>query len=135
MLHICVWGYPSEVRVYNRQKKKLNLSTINGYFVGYAERSKGYKFYYPSHSTRIIESRNAKFIKNNLISGSDQYQSIVSKKDQSFTSSERLVIIHNTHQVQIGVEQSIIEIPQAVDNNPVDQVVKEMLEIVEQLVG
>ncbi|KAK9668302.1 hypothetical protein RND81_13G049500 [Saponaria officinalis] len=29
--------------------------TINGYFVGYTKKSKGYRFYYPSHSTRIVE--------------------------------------------------------------------------------
>ncbi|RVW82846.1 Retrovirus-related Pol polyprotein from transposon TNT 1-94 [Vitis vinifera] len=58
--HICVWGCPSEVRVYNPQEKKLNPRTISAYFIGYAERSKGYRFYCPSHSTRIVESRNAK---------------------------------------------------------------------------
>ncbi|RVW83704.1 Retrovirus-related Pol polyprotein from transposon TNT 1-94 [Vitis vinifera] len=55
-----VWGCPSEVRVYN-------LRTISAYFIGYAERSKGYRFYCPSHSTRIVESRNAKFLENDLI--------------------------------------------------------------------
>ena len=38
----------------------------------YVERSKGYKFYCPSYNTRIMESRNAKFLENDLISGSDQ---------------------------------------------------------------
>ena len=69
--HICVWGCPCEVRIYNQQEKKLDLRTINGYFIGYAERSKGYRFYCPSHNTRIVESRNAKFLENDLISGSD----------------------------------------------------------------
>ena len=41
----------------------------------------GYRFYCPSHSTRIVESRNAKFIENDLISGSDRFQDIVSEKD------------------------------------------------------
>ena len=44
--HVRIGGCPSEVRVYNPQEKKLDPKTINGYFVGYAERSKGYKFYY-----------------------------------------------------------------------------------------
>ena len=66
--HIRVWGCPFEVRIYNPQEKKLDLRTISGYFIGYAERS---KFYCPSHSTRIVESRNAKFLENDLISGSD----------------------------------------------------------------
>ena len=70
--HIRVWGCPSEVRIYNPQENKLDPRTISGYFVGYDERSKGYKFYCPSHSTRIVESRNAKFLENDLISGSDR---------------------------------------------------------------
>ena len=78
--HIRIWGCPSEVRVYNPQEKKLDPRTISGYFIGYAERSKGYRFYCPSHSTRIVESRNAKFLENDLISGSDQSQNIILRK-------------------------------------------------------
>ena len=53
--HLRVWGCPSEVRIYNPQEKKLDPRTISGYFIGYVERSKGYRFYCPSHSTRIVE--------------------------------------------------------------------------------
>ena len=70
------------MRIYNPQEKELNLRTISGYFIGYSERSKGYRFYSPSHSTRIVESRNAKFLENVLISESDQFQDIVYEKDQ-----------------------------------------------------
>ena len=42
--HIRVWGCPFEVRIYNPQEKKLDPRTISGYFIGYAERSKGYSF-------------------------------------------------------------------------------------------
>ena len=69
------------MRVYNLQEKKLDPRTISGYFIGYAEKSKGYRFYCPSHNTRIVESRNAKFLKNDLISGSDQFQDIAFEKD------------------------------------------------------
>ena len=67
--HIRVWGCPSEVRIYNPQEKKLDPRTISGYFIGYAEKSKGYRCYCPSNSTRIVESRNAKFLENDSISG------------------------------------------------------------------
>ena len=67
--HMHVWGCSSEVRIYNPQQKKLDPRTINGYFIGYAEKSKGYIFYYPSHSTRIVESRNTKFLEYDLVSG------------------------------------------------------------------
>jgi transposase InsO family protein len=134
--HMRVWGCPSEVRIYNPQEKKLDPRTISGYFIGYAERSKGYRFYCPSHSTRIVESRNAKFLENDLNSGSDQTRNIVSEKDHSesqpSTPSDRLVIVHSTPQVQTGVEQPIVEVPQAADDIPVDQVVQEFPRTFEQ---
>ena len=67
--HMHVWGCLSKVRIYNPQEKKMDPRTISGYFIGYAEISKGYRFYCPSHSTRIVESRNAKFLGNDLNSG------------------------------------------------------------------
>ena len=42
--HMRVWGCPSEVRIYNPHEKKLDPRTVSGFFVGYAETSKGYKF-------------------------------------------------------------------------------------------
>ena len=133
-----VWGCSSEVRIYNPQEKKLDPMTINGYFIGYVESSKGYIFYCPSHSTSIVESRNAKFLKYDLVCGSDQFRNIVSDIDhtesQPSTSSDKLFVIHNIPQVQMGVEQTIvevqpiienqpiIEVPQAVDNISVDEV-------------
>ncbi|RVW23075.1 hypothetical protein VitviT2T_005480 [Vitis vinifera] len=138
-----VWGCSSEVRIYNPQEKKLDPRTISGYFIGYAEKSKGYKFYCPSHNTRIVESRNAKFLKYDLVSGSDQFRNIVSDIDhtesQPSTSSDRLFIVHNTPQVQSGVEQtiaevqSIVEVPQAVDNILVDQVDQELPDTEQQV--
>ncbi|RVW62445.1 Retrovirus-related Pol polyprotein from transposon TNT 1-94 [Vitis vinifera] len=142
--HMRVWGCSSEVRIYNPQEKKLDPRTISGYFIGYAEKSKGYRFYCPSHNTRIVESRNAKFLEYDLVSGSDQFRNIVSDIDhtesQPSTSSDRLFIVHNTPQVQLGVErtitevQPVVEVPQAVDNIPVDQVDQEFTDTSEQQV-
>ncbi|KAG9444830.1 hypothetical protein H6P81_016170 [Aristolochia fimbriata] len=55
------------VRVYNPHERKLDPRTISTFFVGYAEKSKGYHFYYPSHSTRFVESRNARFLENDCV--------------------------------------------------------------------
>ncbi|KAA8544505.1 hypothetical protein F0562_022455 [Nyssa sinensis] len=89
-------------------------------------------------SEKIVESRNAKFLENDLISGSDQTRNIVSEKDHSesqpSTSSDRLVIVYNTPQVQTGVEQLIIETPQVADDIPVDQVVQDLPTTFEQRV-
>ncbi|RVW83510.1 hypothetical protein CK203_064937 [Vitis vinifera] len=136
-----VWGCSSEVRIYNPQDKKLDPRTISWYFIGYAERSKGYRFYYPYHNTRIVEPRNAKFLEYDLVSEMDQFRNIVYDIDhtesQPFTSSDKLFVVHNTLLVQTGVEQTIaevqpitkdqlvIEVPQAIDNISVDQVDQE----------
>ena len=42
--HVHIWGYPAEARPYRPNEKKLDLRTISCYFIGYFERSKGYKF-------------------------------------------------------------------------------------------
>ena len=51
-----------------------------------------------------MESKNAKFLKNDLISGSDRFQDVVCERDhidaQPSTLSDRLIVIHNALQVQ-----------------------------------
>ena len=68
--HLHVWGCQAEIRIYNPQERKLDARTISGYFIGYPEKSKGYMFYCPNHSMRIVETGNARFIENGEISGS-----------------------------------------------------------------
>jgi len=36
-------------------------------FIGYPKKSKGYMFYCPNHSMRIVETRNERFIENGEI--------------------------------------------------------------------
>ena len=43
-----------------------------------------------------------------------------------------LIVIRSTIQVQTGIRQSIIEVPQAADNNLVNEDVQEFHEIIEQ---
>jgi hypothetical protein len=74
--HLHVWGCPAEARIYNPHEKKLDLKTVSGYFIGYPEKSKGYRFYCPTHSTKIVETGNARFLENGEISGSDKPQNV-----------------------------------------------------------
>ncbi|GJV69663.1 retrovirus-related pol polyprotein from transposon TNT 1-94 [Tanacetum coccineum] len=64
----------AEARVYNPQEKKLDSRTVSGYFIGYPEKSKGYKFYHPNHSFGIVKTSNAKFLENGDVSGSVKNQ-------------------------------------------------------------
>ena len=59
-------------RIYNLHERKLDSQTMSGYFIGYPEKSKGYIFYYLKHSPRIVETENARFIKNGDVSGSNE---------------------------------------------------------------
>ncbi|KAK9117691.1 hypothetical protein Sjap_016638 [Stephania japonica] len=135
--HIRVWGCPCKVRIYNPHEKKLDPRTISGYFIGYAERSKGYRFYCPSHSTRIVESRNAKFLENDMINGRNHFQDNVPKRVHfddlpSTSSSDNMYVIPSFAQVPLRIEEQRVQTPQVIDNPLVDQVVHEELEMVEQ---
>ena len=139
--HVRVWGCPCEIRIYNPQEKKLDPRTISGYFIGYAERSKAYRFYYPSYHTRFVESRNAKFLENDLISGRDLSQNICLEKDHSdtqlTTSENQVIVIHNVPQDQSNIMTPVVDIQQTENDNMeipqmtddlVDQVVREDIE-------
>ena len=52
------------MRIYNPNLKKLDPRTTSEFFIGYAINSKGFRFYCPSNSSRIVESINAKFIED-----------------------------------------------------------------------
>ncbi|KAI5350154.1 hypothetical protein L3X38_003045 [Prunus dulcis] len=43
-------------------QKKLDSKTISCYFVGYPDRTKGYRFYCPNHTTRFVETQRVVFI-------------------------------------------------------------------------
>jgi transposase InsO family protein len=60
--HLKVWGCKAEAKLYNPMEKKLDSKTTSCYFVGYPERTKGYRFYSPGHTTRFVETGRAVFI-------------------------------------------------------------------------
>ncbi|RVW47053.1 Retrovirus-related Pol polyprotein from transposon TNT 1-94 [Vitis vinifera] len=66
--HLHVWGCPAEARPYKPNEKKLDSRTVSCYFVGYSERSRGFKFYDPS-TRSFFEMGNAKFIEDVELSG------------------------------------------------------------------
>ncbi|KAL1214071.1 Retrovirus-related Pol polyprotein from transposon TNT 1-94 [Cardamine amara subsp. amara] len=78
--HLRVWGCPAEVRLYNPHEKKLDSRTVSGFFIGYPEKSKGYTFYCPNHSTRIVETGNARFIEIGQSSGSSESRGVIIKE-------------------------------------------------------
>ena len=136
--HLHIWGCPAEVRIYNPHEKKLDARTVSGFFIGYPEKSKGYRFYCPNHSTRIVESGNARFIENDQISGSGEprkldIQEIRVEASSPEISTEVVVPIvvsqpHNTSEQQINDPnpQNENDIDESVTN---EQVVSEPQEV------
>jgi len=110
--HLHVWGCQTEVRIYNPKEKKLDARTISGYFIGYPVKSKGYMFYCPTHSTRIVESRNARFIENGETSGSDTSQNVEIKEVRvqvplTSTSTSSIVVPNVVEPLNDDEEQQI----------------------------
>ena len=65
-------------------EKKLEFKTITYFFVRYSERSRSFRFHYPS-TKNIIETDNAKFI--------EDIQNSESKLYKDFTFEEEQIVI------------------------------------------
>ena len=61
-------------------ERKLDSRTVSYYFVGYSERSRGFKFYDPS-SRSFFETGNAKFIEDVEYGGSLELKKIVFEEE------------------------------------------------------
>jgi len=68
--HLRVWGSPAEAKVFNPNIGKLDPKTVSCHFIGYPEKSKGYRFYCPDRYTKFVETRHAVFLEDELIRGS-----------------------------------------------------------------
>lgn len=51
-----------EAKVYNPNGKKLNPKSLSCYFVGYAEKTKMFMFYCPTHDMKIVEAGKTVFL-------------------------------------------------------------------------
>ena len=59
--YLRVWGCSAEAKVFNPNIGKLDSKTVSCYFIGYPEKSKGYRFYCPDRQTKFVETRHAVF--------------------------------------------------------------------------
>ena len=58
------------LQVFNPNIGKLDPETVSCHFIGYLEKSKGYRFYCPDRHTKFIETRHAAFLEDQMIRGS-----------------------------------------------------------------
>jgi len=78
--HFHVWACPTEARPYKPNKKKLDSQTVSSYFIGYSERSRGYKFYDPILKT-IFETGTTTFFEDIEFGGKNQIRKFVLEEE------------------------------------------------------
>ena len=76
-----MWGCPAEARPYKPNEKKLDSRTLSSYFIGYSERSRGYKFYDPILKT-IFEIGTATFFEDIEFGGRIRLGNLFWKKNR-----------------------------------------------------
>jgi hypothetical protein len=94
--------------------KKLDTRTTSGHFIGYAVNSKGFRFYCPSHSTRIVEPMNAKFLEDAEPSGSAHPQRIElveARELAKYPPHRGRLIVFRENQIDYPELQSVLEQP------------------------
>jgi hypothetical protein len=68
--YIRVCGCPTEAKIFNPNTGKLEPKTVSCYFIGYPEKSKNFRFYYPDRYTKYQEMRHTIFLENEMMRGS-----------------------------------------------------------------
>jgi hypothetical protein len=68
--HLRVWFCHAETKVFNPNIRKLDPKTVSFHFIGYPDRSKGYRFYYPNNYAKFMETWHVVFFENDGINGS-----------------------------------------------------------------
>jgi hypothetical protein len=77
-----ILGCPAEPRPYRPQEKKLDERTVSCYFIGYAERSRWYKFY--DLTNRIIfETNTIKFYEDVMVQRGNTNQIVFEESQDS----------------------------------------------------
>ena len=80
---MCV-GCLAETKVFNSNIGKLDSKIVNCHFIGYPEKSKGYRFYCPDRQTKFVETRHAVFLEDDMIRGSMVAQEISFEEKQVY---------------------------------------------------
>jgi hypothetical protein len=65
--YLCVWGCPDKAKIFNKNTGKLEFKTVSCHFIGYPEKSKGFRFYYPNRCTKFVEIRHTIFLVDEMM--------------------------------------------------------------------
>jgi hypothetical protein len=68
--YLHVWSCPAEAKLFNPSIEKLDPKTVSCHFIGYPDKSKGFRFYCPNRYIKIMEIRHTVFLEDEVIRGS-----------------------------------------------------------------
>jgi hypothetical protein len=71
-----VWESLAEAKVFNSNIGKLDPKTVSCHFIGYPEKSKGFRFYCLDRHTKFVETRHDIFLEDEMMRGSVVAQKI-----------------------------------------------------------
>jgi hypothetical protein len=60
---------PADAKIFNSNANKLEPKTVSCYFIGYPEKSKSFRFYYPDRHTKHVETRHVIFLEYEMMRG------------------------------------------------------------------
>ncbi|RVW94541.1 Retrovirus-related Pol polyprotein from transposon TNT 1-94 [Vitis vinifera] len=111
--HLHVWSCPAEARPYKPNEKKLDSRTVSCYFVGYSERSRGFKFYDPS-TRSFFETGNAKFIEDVELSGRESLRKLITRIQDTLEipPAQVMELIQVHQEFDMGLEDDPISVSQ-----------------------
>ncbi|KAK0579195.1 hypothetical protein LWI29_022610 [Acer saccharum] len=78
--HFHIWGCLAKAGPYMPHEKKLDSKIVSNYFIGYSERSRGYKFYDPTLRS-IFETGTATFFEDVEFGGRNKVRNIVFEEE------------------------------------------------------
>jgi hypothetical protein len=65
--YLHVWGCPAEMKVFNPNIRKLDPKTVSCHFIGYPDKSKGYRFYGTDRHMKFVETRHTVFLEDEMV--------------------------------------------------------------------
>jgi hypothetical protein len=68
--YLHVWGCPTEAKLFNPSIQKLDPKTVSYHFIGYPDKSKGFRFYFSDRYIKIVEMRHIIFLEDEMVTES-----------------------------------------------------------------
>ena len=116
-----IWGCPAEARPYRPHERKLDSRIVSCYFVGYAKRSRGYKFY-DSTLRSIFETGNARFLEEVEFWKEENIMKVVIEEEPVIDSAQVLILIvvqEITPVIENNIQTIVDDIVQEQDNDEI----------------